>query len=198
MSTDVFLYPGEPNPNDIRLGDPTVLRSGAAVFTYAGVIACASGVAAQVSKTKEPPTSIVAGSSVAAGISRARVPGVIYAGQASIAAAVSKTKAPPTVIDCHAEISAACSFTAAPIAEPFSLPDRSWFVPTRRPQPRTFVARTGIRIRRPLVAAQVSKTRAPSTDIRFSVGVYNADRFDWLIRKEDEALLDLLGLEEVV
>lgn len=24
---DIFLYPGEANPNDIRLSDPTVLRS---------------------------------------------------------------------------------------------------------------------------------------------------------------------------
>jgi hypothetical protein len=31
---DIFLYAGEPNPNDIRLGDPTVLRGGGGPVTY--------------------------------------------------------------------------------------------------------------------------------------------------------------------
>ena len=31
---DIFLYAGEPNPNDIRLGDPTALRGGGGATSY--------------------------------------------------------------------------------------------------------------------------------------------------------------------
>ena len=33
---DIFLYSGEPNPNDIKLSDPTVLRGGVVVYSYTG------------------------------------------------------------------------------------------------------------------------------------------------------------------
>ena len=33
--TDIFVYPGEPNPNDVRLSDPTVLRSSGSDLTLA-------------------------------------------------------------------------------------------------------------------------------------------------------------------
>ncbi len=31
MATDIFLYQGESNQNDVKLSDPTVLRSGAVI-----------------------------------------------------------------------------------------------------------------------------------------------------------------------
>ena len=32
--TDIFLYPGETNKNDIKLSDPTVVRSGAVTDVF--------------------------------------------------------------------------------------------------------------------------------------------------------------------
>ncbi len=38
---DIFLYPGEVNPSDIKLSDPTVLRGGAGATSYS--LVCAPG-----------------------------------------------------------------------------------------------------------------------------------------------------------
>lgn len=94
---DIFLYSGEPNPNDIRLGDPSALRGGGGSVTYSyagtgGLLFAGSG---ELSKTKVPSVSggvLFAGTSA---VSRSRTfivsGGLTLAGAGAYARAITYT-----------------------------------------------------------------------------------------------------------
>ena len=60
---DIFLYQGEPNPNDVRLTDPTVLASNA--ITGAGILLCAAAVLSGAGVSGSTGTGILAASAAA-------------------------------------------------------------------------------------------------------------------------------------
>lgn len=65
---DIFLYAGEPNPNDIRLSDPTVVRGGGAgpTIVEATLTSAGSGAATFSSARKLTTTLSAAGTGAAA------------------------------------------------------------------------------------------------------------------------------------
>lgn len=86
---DIFLSAGEPNPNDIRLSDPTVPRGGSTVtYTYAGtgglVFAGASALARTIVPSVSGGITFAGTGALSRSITYTASGGVLFAGTSAI------------------------------------------------------------------------------------------------------------------
>lgn len=100
---DVFLFPGEASPNDVRLGQV----AGGTVVLITAAIAGSSTVTATVTRYKQvAPAAISGTSAVTAAVTRFRARPATIAGTATVTAAVTRVRARPATINGNSAVTA--------------------------------------------------------------------------------------------
>lgn len=119
---DVFLYAGEPLPNDVKLSDPTVLRGGATVILFPGQSRGVATVSATLVRDRERSATVNGAATVSATVVRTRARSAIAAGVATVTSTVVRVRGRTAAINGTASVSAnvvrtrALTATAAGVA----------------------------------------------------------------------------------